>query len=72
MPNADECAITFPVGGIFGVARLATKLNGLLSRGRIEPWHVDHWIDFTHNAIRIKFLTATDGEVARRSCVDAF
>ena len=28
MPNSDESVITFPVvGGIFGVARLATKLN---------------------------------------------
>src|SRR5438477_7613632 len=45
----------------FGVARLATKLNGLLSSGQIGPWHVGHWIDFKHTAIRIKFITATDG-----------
>ena len=35
MPNSDECVITFPVRGIFGVARLATKLNELLKRGRL-------------------------------------
>jgi hypothetical protein len=70
MPNSDDCVIAFPVaGGIFGVARLATKLNELLDRGQIGPWRIGHRIDFKHTAIRIKFLTATDGEVARRSCV---
>jgi hypothetical protein len=67
MPNSDECVITCPVGGIFGVARLATKLNELLKRGQIGPWHVGHWIDFKHTVIRINFLTTTDGEVAKRS-----
>jgi hypothetical protein len=62
MPNSDDCVITFPVGGIHGVARLATKLNELLNRGKIGPWHVGRWIGFKHTAIRIKFLTATDGE----------
>ena len=68
MPSSDECVITFRVvGGIFGVGRLATKLNELLNKGEIGPWHVGQWIDFTHSAIRIKFLTAADGEVATRS-----
>ena len=58
MQNADECVIAFPVvGGIFGVARLATKLNELLDSQQIGPWHVGQWIDFKHTAIRIKFLT---------------
>jgi len=70
MPNPDECVITFPVGGIFGVARLATKLNELLKNCQIGPWHVGHWIDFKHTAIRINFFTTTDGEVAKRFCVD--
>jgi hypothetical protein len=70
---ADECLITFPVaGGIFGVARLASKLNELLDTGQIGPWRVGHWIDFKHTEIRIKFLTVTDGEVARRSCLGAY
>ena len=71
MPSSEECEVTFPiVGGIFGVGRLATKLNELLNRGQIGPWHVGQWIDFTHTAIRIKFLTAADGEVARHSCAN--
>jgi hypothetical protein len=69
MPNPDECVITFPVRGIFGVARLATKLNELLHSGQIGAWHVGHWTDFKHTAIRIKFLTVTDCEVVRRSGV---
>jgi hypothetical protein len=72
MPNSDKCVITFPVGGIYGVARLATKLNELLNRGHIGAWHVGHWIDFRHTAIRIKFLTRTDGDVAKRSCVGVY
>ena len=65
MPSSDECVITFRVvGGIFGVGRRATKLNELLNRGQIGPWHVGQWIDFRHTAIRIKFLTAADGDFA--------
>ena len=73
MVTSDECVITFPVvGGIFGVARLATKLNELLDGGQIGPWRIGQWIDFKHAAIGIKFLTVTDGQVAKRSCVDAY
>jgi hypothetical protein len=58
--------ITFPViGGIFGVGRLATMLKALVESGRIAPWHVGHWIDFRHTAIRIQFGTSADGELAR-------
>jgi hypothetical protein len=47
MPSSDECVITFPVAvGIFGVGRLATKLNELLNKGQIGPWHVGQWMDF--------------------------
>ena len=73
MQSSDECLIVSPVvGGIFGVARLATKLNELLDRQQIGPWRVGQWIDYKHTAILIKFLTATDGEVAQRSCVDTY
>jgi hypothetical protein len=54
MAGSDECVITFPVvGGIFGVGRLATRLNELLNGGQIGPWLVGRWIDFTHTAIRM-------------------
>jgi hypothetical protein len=73
MQNSSECGVAFPVvGGIFGVARLATKLNELLDRQQIGPWRVGQWIDYKHTAILIKFLTATDGEVAQRSCVGTY
>ena len=69
MSDASEHVITFPVtAGVFGVGRLATKLNALLNADRIGPWHVGQWVDFRHTAVRIKFGTAADGEVARRVC----
>lgn len=70
MSNSGEHVITFPVtGGIFGVGRLATKLNDLLNADQIGPWHVGQWVDCKHTAVRIKFGTAADGEVAKRVCV---
>ena len=70
MSDASEHVVTFPVtGGVFGVGRLATKLNVLLNANRIGPWHMGQWIDFRHKEIRIKFGTAADGEMARRACV---
>jgi hypothetical protein len=59
-------------GWYFGVACLATKLNELLDRQQIGLWRVGQWIDYKHTAILIKFLTATDGEVVQRSCVDTY
>jgi hypothetical protein len=67
--NPGENEVVFPVvGGIFGVGRLATALNRLETGDRIGPWHVGQWIDFTHTAIRIRFGTAADGEVAKGAC----
>jgi hypothetical protein len=60
------------VGGIFALARLATKLNEPLDRNQIGPWRVGQWIDFKHTVIRIKFLTASDGKVAKRSSVETY
>ena|SRR5208283_5641195 len=58
MSDSDKCVITFPiVGGIFGVSRLATKLNTLLNAAQISPWHIGQWIDFKHTAIRIRFAS---------------
>jgi hypothetical protein len=71
MSNSTEHFIIFPViGGIFGVGRLAAKLNELLDTDQIGPWHIGQWIDFTHTAIRIKFGTAADGQLARRACIE--
>jgi hypothetical protein len=68
MSASDECVITFPiVGGIFGVGSLATKLNLLLSAAQISPWHIGRWIDFRHTAIRVRFASAADGEIAKLS-----
>ena len=74
MSSADEYeyVITFPIaGGIFGVARLATRLNELLDRDQIGPWHIGQWTDFKHTAIGIGFRTAIDGEVANHACLNA-
>lgn len=64
MTNLQRSEITFPVGGIFGVGRLATMLKALADSGQIGTWHVGHWIDFHHTAIRIRFDTHADAEIA--------
>ena len=72
MTNLDECAITVPVvGGIFGVGRLATRLKALADTEQIGPWHIGHWIDFRHTAIRIRFASVAARERARETCTGA-
>ena len=68
MANLDECLMMFPAAGIFGVGRLANRLKALTDAGQIGPWHIGHWLDFKHTAIRIRFESATDGELANRTC----
>jgi hypothetical protein len=69
MIDVHETVVTFPVaGGVFGVGRLATRLKALESVDEIGPWHVGHWVDFTHTAIRIRFHSVTDANVAVRAC----
>jgi hypothetical protein len=61
MTNLQESEITFPIaGGIF-----ATRLKALTEAGKIGPWHIGHWIDFRHTALRIQFASSADGELAR-------
>jgi hypothetical protein len=68
MTILNETVITFSVdGGIFGVSRLATILKNLEHADQIGPWHIGKWIDYTHAAIRIRFSTAADGELAKRA-----
>jgi hypothetical protein len=62
-----ECVVTFPVrSGIFGVGRLATRLTALTASGQIGEWHIGHWVDWRHTAIRITFDTAADAALAAR------
>jgi hypothetical protein len=66
-PRAPECMITFAVtGGIFGVGRLAARLDGLSQSGRIGAWHIGPWVDWRHTAIRIKFDSVEDGKLSER------
>jgi len=70
--NQNECVIIFSVrGGIFGVGRLATRLVGLAADHRIGEWHIGHWIDWSHSAIRISFENAADAACAKSACYDA-
>ena len=49
------------------MGRLATILKNLEHADQIGPWHIGKWIDYTHAAIRIRFSTAADGELAKRA-----
>ena len=64
MTGSSESVITFPVAGIFGAGRLASRLKELESVDLIGPWHVGHWIDYTHTAIRIRFRSPADARAA--------
>ena len=67
-PRAPECMITFAVtGGIFGVGRLAARLDELLESGRIGAWHIGPWVDWRQTAIRIKFDSVEDGKLSERA-----
>ena len=59
-----ESGLTFAVAGIFGAARLASRLKELESVDLIGPWHIGHWIDYTHRAIRIRFSSPADARKA--------
>lgn len=52
MTDSSESVITFAIAGIFGAGRLASKLEE--SVDLIGLWHVGHWRDYTHKAIRIQ------------------
>ena len=67
--NENECLVTFPVrGGIFGVGRLATRLTALAASHQIGEWHIRHWVDWRHTAIRINFDTVADAALAKSTC----
>jgi hypothetical protein len=63
--DIPDTVVTFSVmGGIFGVGRLASRLKALESINLIGSWYVDDCIDYTHNAIRIRFDNVADAKVA--------
>ena len=64
MTASSESVLTFAVAGIFGAGRLASRLKELESVDLIGPWHVGHWIDYTHTAIRIRFTSRADARTA--------
>ena len=65
MTDIPDTVVTFSVmGGIFGVGRLASRLKALESINLIGSWYVDDCIDYTHNAIRIRFDNVADVKVA--------
>ena len=65
MTDIPDTVVTFSVmGGIFGVGRLASRLRALESIDLIGSWYVDDCIDYTHNAIRIRFDNVADVKVA--------
>ena len=65
MTDIPDTVVTFSVmGGIFGVGRLASRLKALESSNLIGSWYVDDCIDYTHNAIRIRFDNVADAKVA--------
>lgn len=72
MSKQIECVVTFPVsGGIFGVSRLATRLTALTASHRIGEWHIGHWVDWRHTAIRINFDTVADAVLAKSAYYEA-
>lgn len=64
MTGSSESVVTFPAAGIFGAGRLASRLKELEGVDLIGPWHVGHWIDYTHSAIRIRFSSPADARTA--------
>ena len=67
MTGSSDNVLSFAVAGIFGAGRLASRLNELESVDLIGPWHVGHWIDHTHTAIRIRFSSRADARTALRN-----
>lgn len=56
---------------MFGVDRLAKRLNALVSSGQIHDWHPGGWVDWKHRAIEIGFDSVADAQVADLTCHDA-
>lgn len=67
-----EYTVTFPIENrMFGVDRLAKRLNGLVSGGQIGDWHPGRWIDWDHSAIEIGFDSSADADLAKRLLLES-
>jgi hypothetical protein len=64
MTASAGSVITFAAAGVFGAGRLASRLEELESVDLIGPWHIGHWVDDTHKAIRIRFSSRADARTA--------
>ena len=65
MTSVVRFAVT---NGIFGVGQLATRLKAMESAAVIGPWHVGTWVDYTHQSIRIRFDSYSDGQTVKHAC----
>jgi hypothetical protein len=54
-------------GGNFRGWSAATQLKAVEGDDQIGSWHVGHWIDHTHTAIRIRFDNGEDVQAATLS-----
>ena len=64
---SSEQTVTFPiVNRMFGLDRLAKRLNALVSAGQISDWHPGRWTDWSHTAIDISFDSIADATLAEK------
>jgi hypothetical protein len=66
----DRRAIFSIDNGIYGVGRLAKRLNALIGKDGIAAWHLAGWTDWKHTAIRIDFDSLEDARRAADMCRD--
>jgi len=68
---STEHIVTFPIANrMFGLDRLAKRLNGLVRDGKIRDWHPGRWIDWDHTAIPISFDSIEDAALAKALCLE--
>jgi hypothetical protein len=69
--SAGDRRATFSIdNGIYGVDRLAKRLNALIGKDGIAAWHLAGWTDWKHTAIRIDFDSLEDARRAADMCRD--
>lgn len=69
MSTPNTTMLTFSIENrMFGIDRLAKRLNALVSSGRIHDWHPGRWVDWDHRAIQIGFDSIADARLADLMC----